>query len=56
MNSLAISLKRVQIFERKLNICLSKQLSVPERAGVTSLEGKNPQAKDSRVQRKPRIV
>ena len=26
----------------------SKQLSVPEHAGVTSLEGKNPQAKDSR--------
>ena len=43
------------------NICkemkyLRKQLSVPERAGVTSLEGKNPQAKDSRGQRKPRIV
>ena len=35
---------------------ISKQLSVPERAGVTSLEGKKPQAKDSRGKRKHRIV
>ena len=40
MNSLAVSSKRVQRFEGKLNICKGKQLSVPERAGVTSLVGK----------------
>ena len=40
MNFLALSSKRVQRFEGKLNICLGKQLSVPERTGVTSLEGK----------------
>ena len=39
MNSLAVSSKRVQRFEGKLNICESKQLSVSERAGVTSLVG-----------------
>ena len=42
VNFLAVSSKRVQIFEGKLNICLDKQLSVPEHAGVTSLEGKKP--------------
>ena len=42
VNFLAVSSKRVQIFEGKYNICLGKQLSVPERAGVTSLEGKKP--------------
>ena len=48
MNSLAVSLDRVQRFEEKLNICEGKQLSVPERAGVTSLVmGKNHLAKDS---------
>ena len=47
MDSLALSSKRGQRFERKLNICLGEQLSVPERAGVTSLVGKNLQAKDS---------
>ena len=45
MNSLAVSSKPVQRFEGKLNICYSKQLSVPERAEVTSLEGKNPKLK-----------
>ena len=40
--------KRIQRFEGKLNICKGKQLSVPERAGVTSLVGKKQQAKDSR--------
>ena len=40
MNPLAVSSKRVQRFEGKLNICKGKQLSVPERAGVTSLLGK----------------
>ena len=34
MNSLAVSSKRVQRFEGKLNICKGKQLSVPERVGV----------------------
>ena len=29
-------------FEAEFNICLGKQLSVPERAGVTSLVGKKP--------------
>ena len=33
MNSLAVSSKRVQRFEGKLNICEGKQLSVSERAG-----------------------
>ena len=42
MNSLAVSSKRVQRFEGKLNICEGKQLSVSERAGVTSLVGKKP--------------
>ena len=41
---------------KEMKYLLSKQLSVPERAGVTSLEGKNPQAKDSRGQRKLRIL
>ena len=36
MDPLAVSLKRVQRLEGKLNICTGKQLSVPERAGVTS--------------------
>ena len=45
MNSLAVSSKQVQGFEGKLNICKGKQLSVPERARVTSLEGKNPKLK-----------
>ena len=39
MNSLAVSWKRVQRFEGKLNICKGKQLSVPERAGLTSQVG-----------------
>ena len=42
MNSLAVSSKRVERFEGKLNIYKGKQLSVPEHAGVTSLEGKKP--------------
>ena len=42
MNSLAVSSKRVQRFEGKLNVCEGKQLSVSERAGVTSLVGKKP--------------
>ena len=42
MNSLAVLSKRVQRFEGKLNICEGKQLSVSERAGVTSLVGKKP--------------
>ena len=45
MDPLAVSSKRGQ--RGKLNICLGEQLSVPERAGVTSLVGKNLQAKDS---------
>ena len=40
MNPLSVSSPRVQRFEVKLNICKGKQLSVPERAGVTSLVGK----------------
>ena len=40
MDRLAVSSKRVQRFEGKLNICKGKQLNVPERAGVTSLVGK----------------
>ena len=48
MNPLSVSSLRVQRFEGKLNICKGKQLSVPERAGVTSLVEKNQQAKDSR--------
>ena len=40
MDRLAVSSKRVQRFEGKLNICEGKQLNVPERAGVTSLVGK----------------
>ena len=42
MDPLAVSSKRVQRFEGKLNICKGKQLSVPERAGVTSFFGKKP--------------
>ena len=42
MNPLSVSSPRVQRFEGKLNICKGKQLSVPERAGVTSLVGKKP--------------
>ena len=38
MDSLAASSKRVQRFE-KINICKGKQLSLPERAGVTSFSG-----------------
>ena len=40
MDPLAVSSKRLQRFEGKLNICKGKQLSVPGRAGVTSLVGK----------------
>ena len=40
MDFLAVSSKLVQRFKGKLNICKGKQLSVPERAGVTSLVGK----------------
>ena len=39
---LAVSSKRVQRFEGKLNICKGKQSSVPERAGVTSFLGEKP--------------
>ena len=42
MNPLSVSSPRVQRFEGKLNIWKGKQLSVPERAGVTSLVGKKP--------------
>ena len=42
MDPLAISSKRVQRFEGKLNICKGKQSSVPERAVVTSFLGKKP--------------
>ena len=42
MDPLAVSSKRVQRFEGKLNTCKSKQLSVPERAGVTLFVGKKP--------------
>ena len=38
MDPLAVSSKRVQRFKGKLNICLGKQLSVPECAGVISRE------------------
>ena len=36
MDPVAVSSKRVQRFEGKLNICKGKQLSVPEHAGLTS--------------------
>ena len=39
MDPLAASSKRVQRFEGKINICKGKQLSVPERGGVTSFLG-----------------
>ena len=40
MDPLAVSSKRVQRFEGKLNICKGKQLVVPGRTGATSLVGK----------------
>ena len=40
MDPLAVSSKRLQRFEGKLNICKGKPLSVPGRAGATSLVGK----------------
>ena len=43
MNSLAVSSKRVQRFEGKLNICEGKQLSVSERAGYVISRGKKKQ-------------
>ena len=39
MDPLAASSERVQRFEGKINICKGKQLSVPERAGITSFLG-----------------
>ena len=41
MSPLSVSSPRVQRFDNN-NICKGKQLSVPERAGVTSLVGKKP--------------